>query len=503
MIQSENLLVKGNQLVEARYKLTIWESRVFAKMVTMIHKDDIEFMLYEINIKNLMDFFGTKSASDYERIRGVPEMLLTRKIRIPIIDKGKKAFYVTNIISAAIIPRGKQDLIDNSSIQLRFDPGLGPYLLKLKERFLKYDIQNLMRISSPHSIRIYELLKQYERIGHRTMTIDEIKEILGVKEKYSRYYNLKMRILKQAQKDLLEHTDIGFTFSEIKAGRKVHSIKFHIYQNPSKQQTQPSKKQKTPSQPISKEPPSSPVAPTAKPQPQTPSFQAESAKPFQSLKEILPQALKSKGMEIMINEGIKYDVAISLLKLFNNEVELLQEVRHVKQELNDRKNVNNKAGLMVKLLKEQNFKKKQAFKKAIEAQKKQQSQEAKPPASQDLYQNIDFDAHARQIEKWNKEYKSTRKQVVMNFINGLSEEEHIACVAKYRESKPTVCETIELANKEGNKKRANDLKCGLFIQDIPQAEYLKDFHKYLDVIHKCRIRHYEGKPILEERPSSS
>lgn len=80
-----------------------------------------------------------------------------------------------------------------------------------------YDIKHVLNISSSNSIRMYELLKAFEGIGKRTFEVEELKEILGVAEKYNgRYYNFKKRIIEQAQKDLTEHTDITFIFKEAK-----------------------------------------------------------------------------------------------------------------------------------------------------------------------------------------------------------------------------------------------------------------------------------------------
>ena len=45
----------------------------------------------------------------------------------------------------------------------------------------------------------------------------------------NRSKNVKNRIILKAQQELKEKTDISFDFEEVKTGRKVTSIKFHIY----------------------------------------------------------------------------------------------------------------------------------------------------------------------------------------------------------------------------------------------------------------------------------
>ena len=75
------------------------------------------------------------------------------------------------------------------------------------------------------------MLKQYEKIGQRTFTLDELKHILSIEDQYKLYGHLKSRVILKAQEDLKKHTDIYFEFKEIKQGRAIHQIKFFIYTN--------------------------------------------------------------------------------------------------------------------------------------------------------------------------------------------------------------------------------------------------------------------------------
>jgi plasmid replication initiation protein len=76
---------------------------------------------------------------------------------------------------------------------------------------------------------MYELLKQYESLKERVITLSELKYSLGLQDKYIGEYNaFKKRVLLQAQEELSENSDITFTFEEIKEGKKVAKIKLNI-----------------------------------------------------------------------------------------------------------------------------------------------------------------------------------------------------------------------------------------------------------------------------------
>ncbi len=104
-----------------------------------------------------------------------------------------------------------------------------PFLLRLKERFTTYKLNNVMKLRSIYSIRIYELLKQYQSIGKRTITIESLRKMLGIEpDEYKTYNNLKRKVIMVAHKEVNEKTDICFDYKEIKLSRKVNEIEFIV-----------------------------------------------------------------------------------------------------------------------------------------------------------------------------------------------------------------------------------------------------------------------------------
>lgn len=111
---------------------------------------------------------------------------------------------------------------------MRFDPLLKPFLLELSSKFTSYKLANVVKLKSTYAIRIYELLKQYEDLKERTISLENLRYYLDAMDVYPNYANFKQRVLKPSQKELEQKTDISFEFEEIKIGRKVHKIRFII-----------------------------------------------------------------------------------------------------------------------------------------------------------------------------------------------------------------------------------------------------------------------------------
>lgn len=230
MVMLKNaLIVKSNPLIEARFKFTLWEMRVFTVMISFINKDDIEFGTYKIYIKDLMKFFKVKSNVDYEIIRQVPKALSKKQIEVYYYTKDTKLkqWKFLNVFTSGSAPAHENK--GSGFIELKLNDELKSELLELKRLFSKYDLKNIIPLRSVHSFRMYELLKQYEFIGKREFDVDDLKEILGVEDKYKLYTDFRRNVIQRAERDLKKHCDIHFTFEEIKRGRRIGTIIFTIH----------------------------------------------------------------------------------------------------------------------------------------------------------------------------------------------------------------------------------------------------------------------------------
>ena len=79
---------------------------------------------------------------------------------------------------------------------------------------------------------MYEILKQYEKIGTRTVYLEDLREFLGVKKnEYPRWADFSEKVLKVCQKALKEYTDICFDYEAVKKNRKVIAVIFTIKKN--------------------------------------------------------------------------------------------------------------------------------------------------------------------------------------------------------------------------------------------------------------------------------
>ena len=213
------IVTQSNQLVEARYNLSLGEQRLILAMITQIQPDDDDFKPYRISIGELADFLGVAKGSAYHECKKITKALLGRVLEIQ--EHGR--LLQTGWVSSA-------DYIDGTGIvNLSFDPLLKPYLLQLKGNFTSCKFEMLLGFKSQYTMRMYMLLKQYERLKEREVEIDKLRVMLGIGITQYGYYNdFKRNILESTQKELKAKADLTFEFDEIKFGRRVGAIRFRI-----------------------------------------------------------------------------------------------------------------------------------------------------------------------------------------------------------------------------------------------------------------------------------
>lgn len=269
-------------------------------MISLIQPEDEDFKEYRIKISDFIDLLGLKGNSVHGNLKKILTQLRQRTLSIEKMDSND--YVITGWIDTAGYSSS------DGAIFLSFSPTLKPYLLQVKNKFLSLKLDSLLRLKSIYSIRIYTLLKQYEKIGKREFSISELREILGInKEKYPIYSEFKRNVILKAKKELdfedkngLYKSDISFFFFEVKTGRKVTGLIFEI------------KKQKTP-------------------------------------KQIKIKSFNSKSLDMLLAYGVSESKAVHLAGL--HSVEEVENCISIFEDKKNKKQIkNNGLGLLIKLI---------------------------------------------------------------------------------------------------------------------------------------------------------
>lgn len=96
--------------------------------------------------------------------------------------------------------------------------------------YRKYELQVSLSLTSVYSIRLYELLSG--QTNPLIKTIDELKSMFNVQEKYKETKDFLKRIIEPARQELDEKSPYSFTYTPLKTGKKITALKFYPVYNP-------------------------------------------------------------------------------------------------------------------------------------------------------------------------------------------------------------------------------------------------------------------------------
>lgn len=216
---------QSNELMEATYSpaLTTRAHKIARLIFSFISPDDKDLKLYTITIEALKQYLGYRSEVTWGRFHEDLKDIADKLNKEPIVIKSEDKILTAYLIAGYIIDFKK------STVTFEIPLILKPFLLELKRNFTRYPLLYIPKLRSSYSIRMYELLYQYKTIGYRLCDVTILQRMVG--SEYSLYADFKRKVILIAQRDLAEHTDIRFDFEEVKAGRRISTIKFFIYAN--------------------------------------------------------------------------------------------------------------------------------------------------------------------------------------------------------------------------------------------------------------------------------
>jgi plasmid replication initiation protein len=219
--KSKMMVTQSNLLIESRFKFSLSETKMLLWMVKEVQPGDKDFEDYRIYIK---DFISAREAKNknknlYAMADEMTDAFMTRILRFPEIDG---SINKVHLMSFCNYKKGR------GFIDFRFDKALNPHLIALKKQFTTYDVRNILNCHHSHSVRIYQLLKSFEGLDERTITVKDLRYMLMLEDEYTRFYDFKRFVLERSMKDLKKNSDIYFKYSLNKRGRNIHSITFTI-----------------------------------------------------------------------------------------------------------------------------------------------------------------------------------------------------------------------------------------------------------------------------------
>lgn len=228
--QGITIIKKANDLIEARYKFDIWETRFFLSVLSQIRREDTEFQTYRVWYRDVVRTFALKNHNAYDLLRQASLSLMQKSFTVNYEDNGFARQVNYHIIRKTDVLKEGQEhrrgVETQEYIDVTIEQEMKPLLLQLQKNFTAYELRNVVKLGV-YPIRIYELLKQYESIGERTVAVETLKNMFELQHEYPRFPNFNQRVIEPAIEDINRHSDLDIRAVEkIKEGRAVTALRF-------------------------------------------------------------------------------------------------------------------------------------------------------------------------------------------------------------------------------------------------------------------------------------
>ena len=217
----DNQVTQSNRLIESSHTLTLNEKRLILAAASLIdpRKPLPTDGYFTIRADSFAEVFGLDVSNAYEALDDAANRLFERDIRRyakgKLIERMRWVFHV----------KYKEG---QGCVELGFSPTVLQHLTMLNKEFTSYQLKQIGNLSSFYSIRLYELMSQFLKLGQRECTLIQLRQMFDLGEKYKDVKDMRRRVLDPALKDINSSTDLNVESKPIRQGRKIIGFFFTI-----------------------------------------------------------------------------------------------------------------------------------------------------------------------------------------------------------------------------------------------------------------------------------
>jgi len=224
-------VAKSNALIEAQFELSASEHRLLLLAMAQIHKDQSRLVEQVFSIQDIVSHLDLNAKNAYRDLKRISQGLMRKQVEIQG-ENGQWRLY--QWVSKAWCERGM--------FGIKFSDDLGPFLIGLASRYTLFELGKILSMTSGYAIRLYEIFKQYERFGSRTVCLEpsvmktkaelhgwgNFPKLMGYNPaSYKRFSNLNQRVLQPAIAQVQEYTEFKEVMVKpIRFNRKTVALTF-------------------------------------------------------------------------------------------------------------------------------------------------------------------------------------------------------------------------------------------------------------------------------------
>jgi plasmid replication initiation protein len=171
-----------------------------------------------LTAKEFSEVFNTNIDNSYKVLRKAIDKLMTTNLKVE--RNQSLELWKINVCSMAKYNKKEGRII------IKFTDDIMPYLAQVRKKFVLYNLKEISNFGSLYTTRLYELIQEFKETGWILKSVEQLREIFTVGEKFKAYKDLKRHTFAHGCQEINNHYDMGLRFEEIKEGCKVVAVKF-------------------------------------------------------------------------------------------------------------------------------------------------------------------------------------------------------------------------------------------------------------------------------------
>ncbi len=219
-MMSHKKITKSNFLIQAQCKLTLFEHHLILACLAKIDPRKAVPSKMTLSASEFANSLCIDLKNAYRELYEASERLYDRTVVSVDNDEMKVEFRW--IQKKIFYKKG------DGSITIEWSTDALSRIGDLRDRFTSYSL--------PYSIRLYELLIQFNSTKMRRITLKEFRFIFDLERKYPLFKDLNKKVIKPAIDEINQHSNLLVSFKPIRDGRKIVTLQFD-FQDLSPQKT--------------------------------------------------------------------------------------------------------------------------------------------------------------------------------------------------------------------------------------------------------------------------
>lgn len=224
----EMYVIKSNELVRARYNLSLQQQKIVLYAISKIKPNDKPGKWYEISIEDLCAACGLEIDSGGFYYRTIKRDLqeLTTRLWVKFPDREATVAWISD---AEIIPL-------SGTVHIRFHEKMEEHLFWLQSCYTQYKLGEVLSFHNKYAIRLYEILRSYitrDEIEsgieqEKSFSVEELREMMKI-DTYNVFSEFDRNVLRKAVAEINKYSDVmRLSYDLIRRGKTVTRVNFII-----------------------------------------------------------------------------------------------------------------------------------------------------------------------------------------------------------------------------------------------------------------------------------